>query len=153
MKVEYINPFLEGIYNILATFGLTKVNRSNIQIKENMYINMDVTAILGLTGGVKGNISYSFSQETAKNITAMMTLKAPEETDNEMMSSAIAELSNLITGKGCKILSDRGIFTDFTTPSVIYGEDIYLVISTVQTISVDIETEVGKIQMNIGFEM
>lgn len=152
VDIKYFNPFLQAMDEVLATFGIKDVKRKSIQFKENMFTNMDITAVLGLIGEVRGNISYSFSADMAKKIAgAMMGVSVPEI--DEMAKSAISELSNLITGKGCKILSEADILTDFTTPSLIIGEDIYFLISTVKTLAIDLEAKIGEIQMNIGLEV
>ncbi len=152
MDVKYINPFLEAMLAVLPSFGITDITRGTVEVKEDMYVNMDITSVLGLFGSVRGNISYSFTEVTGLAIASSMIGETVEELD-EMAWSAISELSNQLAGRGCKILSDNELSTDFTTPSVIIGKDVQLLVSPVQTISIDIETSVGKIQINIGLEI
>ena len=151
MKEEYVNPFVEAIYSILPTFGLEDLKIDTLEIKENMNVTMEVTSVVGLVGGLRGNISYSFSKSTAREFAAMM-MGTPVTEIDEMARSAIAELSNLITGKGCKVLSNNVKYTDFTTPTFIIGNDIYFIISTVKTIAVNVDTPVGRMQVDFGFE-
>ncbi len=152
MDVRYINPFIEAMVTVLPTFGITDISRGIIEIKEDMYVNMDITSVLGLIGSARGNISYSFSEDTGLTIASAMMGETVKEMD-EMAWSAISELSNQLTGRGCKILSENQLDTDFTTPSVIIGKDVQLLVSPIQTISIDIETSVGRIQVNIGLEV
>lgn len=154
MKEEYINSFVEAIYTVLPTFGLSDLKIDSLEIKDNMFANMEVTSVIGLTGNVKGNISYSFSRETAKKIASAMMMGMPVEDIDEDVRSALAELSNLITGRGCKILSnDNETYTDFTTPTFIIGEDIYFLISTVKTLAINVVTDAGEMQVNVAFEI
>jgi chemotaxis protein CheX len=67
--------------------------------------------------------------------------------------SAIAELSNMITGTASALLSNFCDVVDITPPSIIFGKEIYFIISSVQTISVLMETIYGNIEVNIGLEI
>lgn len=153
MQEEYVNSFVEAIYTVLPSFGITDLKINSLELKDNMYANMNVTSVIGLTGSVRGNISYSFTEESAKKYVSAMMMGMPVEEIDEDARSAIAELSNLITGRGCKILSNDDTFTDFSTPTFIIGDDIYLLISTVKTLAINVETEAGEMQVNIGLEL
>ena len=153
MKEEYINSFIEAIFTVLPTFGLNDIKISDVELKENMYANMEVTSVIGLMGSVRGNISYSFSMETARKIASSMMMGMPVTEIDEDARSAIAELSNLITGKGCKILSSNESYTDFTTPTFIIGNDILFLINTVKTLTINVEMPIGEMQVNIGLEL
>ena len=153
MDEEYINSFVEAFYTILPSFGIEELKITNLEVKENMFSNKKVTAVVGLIGSVRGNIAYSFSEDTAKKFASAMMMGMPVEEVDEDARSAISELSNLITGRGCKILSNNEVFTDFTTPTFIIGKNIYFLISTVKTLAINVETSAGDMQVNIGLEI
>jgi chemotaxis protein CheX len=153
MDVKYVNPFLEALTRILSSFGIADVKRGSIKLKDNMHVDLDVTSLVGITGQIRGNIAYSLSQATAKKIVSAMMMGMPVEKLDAIGRSAIAELSNMITGTASSILSECGHLTDITPPSIIFGCDIYFIISSVQTVSVEMETSVGKIEVNIGLEI
>jgi len=150
---EYINSFVEAFYTILPSFGIEELKITNLEVKENMFSNEEVTAVVGLTGSVRGNIAYSFSEDSAKKFASAMMMGMLIEEVDEDARSAISELSNLITGRGCKILSNNEVFTDFTTPTFIIGKNIYFLISTVKTLAINVETTAGAMQVNIGLEL
>lgn len=153
MDERYINSFVEAIYTILPSFGLKELKINSLEVKDNMYANMEVTAVVGLIGSVRGNISYSFTMESARKMVSAMTMGMQVEEIDEDARSALAELSNLITGRGCRIISDNETFTDFTTPTFIIGKDVYYLMSTVKTIAINVETEAGEMQVNVGLEL
>lgn len=152
MDEEYINSFVEAVYTILPTFGIKDLKIASLEVKQTMFSNRDVTAVIGLTGNTKGNISYSFSQDSAKRFSSAMMMGMPVEEIDEDARSALAELSNLITGRGCKILSNNETYSDFTTPTFIIGKDMYFLISMVKTLAINVETSAGEMQVNIGLE-
>lgn len=157
MDVKFINPFLDALVSVLGSFGVTDIKRGSIQKKENMHVNMDITSLIGLVGGVRGNIAYSFSQDTARQIVSKMMMGAPVIEFDEVSRSAIGELANIITGTASGIISgmmsEKGTVVDTTPPSIIFGRDIYFMISSVPTIAIGMDTQFGKIEVNIGLEI
>ena len=152
MNTTYINPFLEALLKVLEQFGITGVEIGTMDKKERTQVTLDVTAIVGLVGDIKGNVAYSFSQETARKLlTAMAPGMAVEEFDM-MALSALGELSNMTTGKASVLLSDIGVHIDISPPSIVVGEEIYFIISPVQSVVVNINTPAGRIEVNIEIE-
>ncbi len=153
MKVDYINPFLEALINVLKQLGVKNVKRGDISRKGDMVTAIDITSVIGIIGDVRGNISYSFSQETAKKIVALMMMTTNIQELDYIGRSAIGELSNMITGTAASILEDKGILIDISPPSIIFGKEVTLIISRIQTISIIIETSLGNMEVNIGLEI
>jgi len=153
MKAEYVNPFLEAVINILGEFGIEGIKRGNIFKKDRFYVSMDITSVIGLIGDIRGNISYSLSQETAKNIVSAMMMGMHIEQMDDMARSAIGELANMITGKAAVLLEKKGVDVDITAPSVIFGKDIYMIISLVEAICVELNTPFGIMEVGIGLEI
>ncbi|HBF38152.1 MAG TPA: chemotaxis protein CheX [Firmicutes bacterium] len=152
MNTTYINPFLEALIKVLEQFGITGVEIGNMEKKERTQVTLDVTAIVGLVGDIKGNVAYSFSQETAKKLISAMAPGMPVDEFNMMVLSAIGELSNMTTGKASILLSDIGVNIDISPPSIIVAEEIYFIISPVQSIAININTPAGRIEVNIEIE-
>ena len=119
MDVKYINPFLEALVSVLGSFGVTDIRRGSIQKKENMHVNMDITSLIGLVGGVRGNIAYSFSQDTARQTVSKMMMGATVTEFDAIARSAIGELANIVTGTASGILSgmlsEKGTVVDTLT--------------------------------------
>ena len=153
MDIKYINPFLEAVVKILGEFGIQDIKKGKIVVKDSMRVDLDITSIVGIIGGIRGNIAYSLSENTAKNIVSAMMMGMPVDELGSMGRSAISELSNMITGTASTLLSTTGEIIDITPPSIIFGKEIYFIISSVQTISVLMETSVGEIEVNIGLEI
>lgn len=157
MDARYINAFLEALVSVLGNFGVTDVKKGSIIKKENMHVDMDITSVIGLVGDVRGNIAYSLSRDTAKMIVSKMMLGAPVMEFDEYARSAIGEMANMITGTASIAISgmtaDKVTVIDTTPPSVISGSDIYFIISSVPTIAVGMDTQFGRIEVNIGLEM
>jgi chemotaxis protein CheX len=152
MNVTYINPFLEALTKVLDQFGVSNIDIGALEKKERMLVTLDVTAIVGLVGDIKGNVAYSLSQETAKKIIATMMPGRPVTDFDVLARSAIGELSNMVTGRASILLSNMGVNIDISPPSIIVGEEIVFIISPVQSIVVNMDTPAGRIEVNIEIE-
>lgn len=157
MDARYINAFLDALVSVLNNFGITGVKKGSIIKKENMHVDMDITSVIGIVGDVRGNVAYSLSQDTAKMIVSKMMMGMPVPEFNEMARSAIGEMANMITGTASSAISgmasEKKAVVDTTPPSVIFGQDVYFIISSVPTIAVGMDTQFGRIEVNIGLEM
>ena len=152
MNVTYINPFLEALTKVLDQFGVANTDIGKLEKKERMLVTLDVTAIVGLVGDIKGNVAYSLSQETAKKIIATMMPGRPVTDFDVLARSAIGELSNMVSGRASILLSNMGVNIDISPPSIIVGEEIVFIISPVQSIAVNMDTSAGRIEVNIEIE-
>lgn len=153
MDVKYINPFMDSLIKVLSSFGMNDVKRGSISLKETMNTNKDVTSIIGIVGSFRGNVAFSFSSGTAKKLASVLMMGMPVEELNSMSRSAVGELTNMITGTAAGIFSANGQEIQLTPPSLIFGDDIFFIISMVQTISIDMITPAGVIEINIGLEV
>lgn len=152
MDVQNINIFLEALVNVLGLYGVENITKTSIIKKEVMNVDMDITALIGLTGKIKGNVAYSFGNETGRKLISAKLGKEVKRIDS-VGRSAIEEIANMITDKAGQMFSQAGKSFNITAPSLVFGKDIVFVISSVDTISVDLDTSFGKIQVNIGLEV
>lgn len=153
MDVKYILPFLESIKSVLEQFGVDQVKRGQLAKNHIMHVNNDITAVVGVVGQVRGNIAYSMSEDTAQRIVSAMMMGMPVIELDEMGRSAIGEFANMVTGNASILLSNSGLEVDVTSPSIIFGRNVFFIISTVDTIKIDMETSLGRIEVNIGLEI
>jgi chemotaxis protein CheX len=150
--IELKDIFVQSVLGILSQFGISHSGTSDIIIKEELSSSMDVTSFIGIIGTVQGNISYSYTQNTAKAIVSSMMMGMIVDSLDSMARSALSELSNMFTGTAITGLSANYSGLDITPPTLIIGEDILYVLGTVETISVDIVTNCGVIELNISLD-
>lgn len=68
-----------------------------------------------------------------------------------MAQSAIAEMANMITSKASTVLSGTGLNVSISPPTLITGENVTVMVSQVKTICIEIITEAGTIEVNVGW--
>ncbi|MBQ8924299.1 MAG: chemotaxis protein CheX [Lachnospiraceae bacterium] len=126
IDVKYINPFLQSSMSIVksvAGLDLT-VGKPG---KTDFFLNELTYAIqVGVVGEMKGQVVLGIQDDKAKQIASKMMFGMPVETLDEMASSALNELSNMIMGNTATLFSTLGILIDITPPMAVYGKDLQL---------------------------
>ncbi|WP_270566388.1 chemotaxis protein CheX [Clostridium beijerinckii] len=153
MDAKCINPFLDSVKSVLEQLGVTDIKMSGLSKKEKMFVDLEITSMIGIVGDIRGNIAYSMSEESAKQAISIMMMGMSIDKIDALGRSAIGELTNMITGNAATLLSNNGYLTDITPPSTVFGKDMYFIISTVETITIEIDTSIGRIEVNIGLEI
>ena len=150
MDVKYINSVLE-IFNVtLEQFGVHNIKRCNIQKKNKMYLNLDLSTIVCFQGAVQGDIALSMPLDTAKNLASAMMMGMSITVIDNMVKSAIGELSSIIASSYATKLSSFGLCTKINPPRVILEN---AEINSIETLVIDFETDLGKMELNIGLNI
>ena len=73
MKVEFINPFLESIVNVLETMANVKATPGKPQRKDEDVAQGDVTGVIGMASEqVKGSLAITFTSAAIFDIARRM---------------------------------------------------------------------------------
>ena len=119
MKEEWINSFLAPAKLVWEKELGQPLELAGAQMVSNQYTTDDVTAIIGVSGQLQGNVLYGFSEETAKSIITVMLGEDSGQIRNEMGLSAIGEIANVITGNAATKLAELGYHCNISPPVVI----------------------------------
>lgn len=84
-------------------------------------IHGDILVDIGLTGDIAGHAYFSFTRELAFKLIEIMMFSIPEEVD-ELVCSALAEISNIASGNAATTLAGYGTVCDITPPAVLVDE-------------------------------
>ncbi|MEW6182071.1 MAG: chemotaxis protein CheX [Bacillota bacterium] len=151
MDVKMYMPFIEAFYQVLPQFGFSEVKRGNLRLSDRLTVTMQVTALIGLSKDVRGNVAYCMTEATAKNVASRM-MGMPVETFDEMARSAIAELSNILTSSAAILYEKNSkIFMDISPPALITGDNVTLM-GQIKALTIEFFTDAGLIETNVGLE-
>lgn len=109
----YQEGFAESMKNVFVTLTGTQVANVSAglpQAAEDLRINV------GLIGSQEGDATFVFPKETAFEIFKVMTFMEPEGID-DIMISALCEVSNIVSGNAASVLAAGGNACDITTPT------------------------------------
>ena len=108
--------FADNARDVLKIMTGMKDSDINNQMKSNIHANPDVCFKVGLVGDVHKAVGYIYSKEIAFGAFKAMTGMEVSEI-NEIIYSALQELSNIFTSKLSSAIAGKGMFCDIETPS------------------------------------
>lgn len=122
MKIDYINPFIESVYELFSTMLSATVERGKIDVSRDSPYPDKVTALIGLSGQAHGSVALSFPKDTALAMVNKLLETDTREID-ETVSDGIAELVNIVAGGAkAKFTLDEGQeLIDLSMPTVVRG--------------------------------
>lgn len=127
MRAEHINPFVESSIHILKEAACINASLGKIYIRQNYFAVDDIVIIIGITGELKGQAIFSVNKIACEYIASLMMKQLSGVEDASGLSvSAIAELSNQISGDTIHLFSKLGIAINITPPTILEGVEMEL---------------------------
>ena len=153
MKVEFINPFLESILNVLNTMAKLEARPGKPAIKTNEVAKGDVTGIMGMASEqAKGTLAITFTGPVIIEITKRMLGEEVTMIDDTVIDM-VGEITNMVTGGAKRLLSEQGYRFDMAIPSVVSGKNhVIHHKSKAPIIIVPFNTQAGNFFIEICFE-
>ncbi len=123
MNVEFVNPFLESLLNVLSTMASTKLKPGKPALKRSEVAYGDVSGLIGLVGPeTKGSLSISFEESLALEIMQRMLGENPGKI-NEEVTDMVGEITNMVTGGAKLLLGQKGYDFNMATPIIVAGKN------------------------------
>lgn len=120
MNADHINPFLIASTKVLKDFGVD-VTVGKPSVKQASFSKDSLIIMIGVTGEMRGQVIISFSKGAACGIASKMMMMPVAEL-NDISTSAICELGNMILGNAATIFANKGIGIDITPPTMCSGD-------------------------------
>ena len=123
MNVEFINPFLSSMLNVMSTMAKMNLTPEKPKLKKNEIAMGDVSGLIGMVSEqAKGSLSITFDASLAIATMKGMVGEAPDEINDEI-TDLVGEITNIVTGGAKRILSEKGFEFDMATPVVVSGKN------------------------------
>lgn len=153
IKVEFVNPFLESILNVLSTMAMIEAKPGRPSLKTSEVACGDVTGIIGMTGErARGTLAITFTEFVILEITKRMLGEEATSIDDTVID-LVGEITNMVTGGAKKLLSEEGYTFDMAIPSVVAGKSHTIRHkSKAPIIIVPFSTGAGEFYVEICFE-
>ncbi len=149
MDVKYINPFLAAVKNVFDTMIEVPFNLGKPNLRKDPVPLHEVSAIIGLSGGVTGCVVLSLSEEVSFLLIEGLTGEKPSALDNDA-TDAIGEIANMIAGNAKKDFP--GTDNSISVPSVVIGKHHVCYPSGVPIISIPCETGCGRLAIDVAIK-
>ena len=123
MNVEFINPFLTSMLNVMSTMARMELVPEKPRLKKDDVAMGDVSGLIGMVSEkAKGSLSITFEGPLALATMKGMVGEGPDEI-NEEITDLVGEITNMVTGGAKRLLSEKGIEFDMATPMVVSGKN------------------------------
>lgn len=126
IDVKHVNPFLQSSISVVESVTQIKMTVGKPELTDFHLKEMTYAIQVGIVGEMKGQAILALSDDNAKEIASKMMFGMPVTELDEMASSALNELGNMIMGNTATIFSTQGILIDITPPLAVYGSDLQL---------------------------
>ncbi len=152
INAEYVNPFLEAASAVFKSILNVDLRRGKLVIKESPVPAMDIAIIIGITGGVTGEVVYSMEFNTIKKIADILAPGLSEEQIKHEYKDIVGELANMITGNAMNLFASTGKQIDITTPTVIEGKSFTITMIKQTTLGINLYSPMGQLELNIALK-
>lgn len=154
MKVEYINPFIESVYELFSTMLSSKASRGDVGVSDGKANPRDIMALIGLSGPARGMVALAFPVETALTIVNRL-LGTESRVLDDTVSDAIAEVVNIVAGGAkAKFKLGSGPPIDLSLPTVVRGNSFSVDYPSKSIwLEVPFNSDLGPFTMRVTFEI
>ncbi|MBI9011081.1 MAG: chemotaxis protein CheX [Clostridiales bacterium] len=152
MRVEYINPFIKASTEVLKMIAQIDFTTGKPYMKSSPFTPSSVLIVVGITGAIQGQAVISMSKELAMGVASKMMMGMPVNELDEMSKSALSELGNMIMGNAATLLYNEKVHVDITPPTLMVGDGITISSSTMTTIGVPLNSELGTMNFDISIK-
>ena len=119
MKEEYVNSFLVPARLVWKKELGEDLAVKSAEVVSHQFTTEDVTAIIGVSGRLEGNVLYGFTQESALKVVSRMIGEEVEDLSNDLAFSALGEIANMITGNAATHLAQAGFPCQISPPVIV----------------------------------
>ena len=112
IDVKHINPFLQSSISIVESVTQVKLTVGKPEMTDFHLHDKYYAIQVGVVGEMKGQVILAIRENNAKDIASRMMFGMPVNELDEMASSALNELGNMIMGNTATIFSTLGIIID-----------------------------------------
>lgn len=123
MNVDFINPFLQSLLNVMGTMATVELTPGKPSLKKDQLARGDVSGLIGMVGPqTKGSLSITFEEKLILHTMQKMLGETHDCIDNDV-TDLVGEITNMVTGGAKNLLSEKGYEFEMATPMVVTGHN------------------------------
>lgn len=152
LQEEYFNAFKESLSDTYNRLIKKVPDYKNEGVKSESFKSRGLSVVIGIIGKYSGTmvIDTSFQDATAF---ARIALKREAKNNNEVIAM-IGEFANIVAGNACSLLNRKNKLFGLRVapPSVFYGEDLGILTTQINSMSVVAYSDLGEVLLDVGFK-
>ena len=138
INAEFVNPFLEAASAVFKSILNVDLRRGKLVIKDSPIPSLDLAILIGITGGVTGEVVYSMGFNMVYKIANVLVPGLTEEQIQQEYKDIIGEMANMITGNAMNLFATTGKRINMTTPTVVVGKDFTITLIKQTTLGINL---------------
>lgn len=151
MKAEYVNPFYQATINVFKLMLDVDVMRDTSKALQQMLGDQEVGVLIEVTGDLSGYILYRFPDSMILEMVKIMSGMEINQLDS-FVTSALAEVSNIISGNAVSSLFNQNYCCDIKPPRIIIEEGKPVSLQGNKILKIPLETSIGKLQIHLDLK-
>ncbi|HWR44839.1 chemotaxis protein CheX [Sporomusa sp.] len=151
MKAEYVNPFFQALKEVFKLMLDLEITKNTLNAKKDLVSENEVTVAIKLTGDISGSVLFSFPESTTLEIVKIMSGMELHKLDS-FVTSALGEVSNIISGNAVTYLSQANYHCDILPPQIVIRESSSSALGTEQTLTIPLHTSIGGMRLNFAID-
>jgi chemotaxis protein CheX len=150
VRAEFINPFIESVYNLFQTLMNCEVKREEISLIRSLHPTLDIVGLIGLSGNIRGIVAMAFPVKTALAMVSRIYETEYVVVDS-MVIDAVSEFVNVMAGGAQAILNEQmNDPVELSIPTVIRGNRFNLNYPSLSAwIEVPFSSELGEFMIRV----
>ena len=150
--VELVQPYLQAAKDVIGRETSSTVGVGKVALRKPPASTGEVSILIGVTGQIQGVVMLTMDRQTALNIVGHITGEAYAELDS-LAQSAVAELANVVSGRGGIALASLGRETTISPPALLVGSGG----GSISTLDIPIyciplQTECGVVDLQVALK-
>ncbi|SDD78427.1 chemotaxis protein CheX [Sporomusa acidovorans] len=147
MKAEYVNPVFKAVTEVFKAMLDLEVSRGAAKTLAGGKPEVEIQ--IKVTGDVAGSILFQFPQETTLNIVQIMSGMEIKELDG-FVTSAMGEISNIISGNAASYLSKLNYHCDIMPPQIEVAARAVSPQFSREALGIPLHTSIGDMNIYIS---
>lgn len=149
MNEKVIKRFVKSALQVLSTELGVGSGVGQPSAQDDYYVTKGVTALIGVTGHLRGMVIFGLEEDTALRLVSQMMGSEFLELD-EVAQSGVAELANVIVGSFVTSIAELGLNCGITPPAVVIGKDTVISTPNIKRLVIPIQVPPGTIEIQLA---
>lgn len=150
---KFIDLFLKSIETSFMNVFQCELQRGQIYFMRNQLSEDNVAILTGVVGKeYTGMVVYRMHNAMAQRMVDFLDPTVNDSSSRLMTYEGLGEVINIISGNTMTRFSKDNIFLNITTPSIIAGDTIELFLLNQITISADMLSPFGTMEINLAIK-
>lgn len=149
MDEKVLKKFVSSAIQVLSTELGVGAGVGQPSTQTDYYVTHGVTALIGVTGRLRGMVIFGLEEATAlKLVSHMMGCKFQKL--DAVAQSGVAEMANVVVGSFVTSLGELGYDCGITPPAVVLGKDTVISTPNIKRLVIPLLVPLGTIEMQLA---